>query len=312
MRMYKLVNFRSKNLLKNNAGFTLIEVLIAIILLAFISLYTFKMVDNSTDTKDRVLKEDQVLLQGLTAISRIDIDISQLYSPLYYEQKSTPATDPNLAYQDSDSNKGSFDGKTKSGQLIPQFQSDDKSSITFLTTSNRRKISDTKESRYKWVKYSVRKSEHEDIAADDKKTNSHADNELIRQTISTNIYNRDLNWSDVKAQILLTQIKNVEFTFWDERTKKYVTSLQDLNENKSAIRSVKLEIIWIDDNNHEQKIEKIFRILTPYFNSKLDAIGTGGAYGDSSVPPGVPDPNDPTGGQTNQGGSQGGGTGVHY
>ncbi len=306
MRMYKLVNFRSNNILNNKAGFTLIEVLIAIILLAFVSLYTFKMIDNSTDTKDRVLKEDQVLLQGLTAVSRLDIDISQLYSPLYSDQKATPATDPNIAYQDSDSTKGSFDGKTKTGMIIPQFQSDDKSSIIFLTSSNRRKISDAKESRYTWVKYSIRRSEHTDEENDDKKNNSQADNELIRQTISTNIYSRDLNWSDVKAQILLTQIKSVEFSFWDERTKKYATSLQDLNENKSTIRSIKAEIVWVDENNHEQKIEKIYRILTPYFNAKLDGIGTGGAYGDSNPPPGVSDPNDATGGQA-QGGSD-----VHF
>ena len=90
MRMCKLDRFRMYSRLKNSEGFTLIEVLIAIVLLAFISLYTYKMIDTNTDTKERVLKEDQLLIQTLTAISRIDVDITQLYSPLYSSPKNTP------------------------------------------------------------------------------------------------------------------------------------------------------------------------------------------------------------------------------
>lgn len=77
----------------------------------------------------------------------------------------------------------------------------------------------------------------------------------------------------------------------------------DLNENKNAIRSLKMNLVWVDENNNEQKIEKIYRILHPYFNSKLDDIKTGGAYGGGAVPPGIPNPND-VGGQ--------GGSGVHF
>jgi hypothetical protein len=117
------------------------------------------MVDNSTDTKDRVLKEDQLLLQSLTAISRIDSDFSQLYSPLFAYGKGNPSTDPNAIYQDSSSARGSIEGKTKNGMIIPQFQSEDKSSLIFLTSANRRKIADVKESRFAWVKYSLRRSE---------------------------------------------------------------------------------------------------------------------------------------------------------
>lgn len=315
--MYKLDNSNPFNIHKNHNGFTLIEVLIAIILLAFISLYTFKMVDNSTDTKERVLKEDQVLLQSLTAVSRLDSDFTQIYSPLFAYGKGNPATDPNAVYQDNASSKGTFDGKAKNGMIIPQFQSEDKSSLVFLTAANRRKVADAKESRYTWVKYSIRRSEKTDSEGDDKNKNSKGDSELIRQTISTNIYNNDLNWNDVKAQVLLTQVKSVEFSFWDERTKKYVASLQDLNENKNTVRSLKMELVWVDENNNEQKIVKIYRILHPYFNTKLDDInGSGGAYGDSSAPPGVPDPNDVQGqggqGQGGQGQGSQGGSGVHY
>jgi len=272
-------------------GFTLVEVLIAIVLLAFISLYTFKMVDNSTDTKERVLKEDQLMMQTLTATSRLDVDFSQLYSPLFYYSKANPAINSNAIYQDNATSQGSFDGKTINGMIIPQFQAEDKSTIVFMTSANRRKVIDTKESRFTWVRYSLRKSEKKDEESDSKTINSKGDQELVRQTIGTNIYANELNWSDVKAQVLLYQVKNVEFSYWDERSKKYVSSLIDLNENKNTIRSIKLDLTWIDENDHEQKIEKIYRILNPYFNTKIDDIKADGAYGEGGAPPGIPDPN---------------------
>ncbi len=311
MRIYRLDNFNLFNIHKDNSGFTLIEVLIAIILLSFISLSTFKMIDNSTDTKDRVLKEDQLLVQTLTAVSRLDSDISQMYSPLFSDGKGNPIIDPNALYQDNASSRGAFDGKTKSGLIIPQFQSTDKSTLTFLTAANRRKIAEVKESRYAWVKYSLRHTEKPQGEVEDKNLNTKGEYELIRQSISTNIYSNDLNWGDVKAQVLLTGIKSLEFSFWDERSKKFVTSIQDLNENKNSIRSLKMELVWIDENNHEQKISKVYRILQPYFNTKTDDVSGGGAYGDSFPPPGVPNPNDAQG-QGGQGQGGQGGSGVHF
>ena len=263
------------------------------------------MIDSSSDTKDRVVKEDKLLLQTLTAVSRLDSDISQMYSPLYSYSKANPTTDPTAVYQDNVSSNGSFDGKAQNGMVIPQFQSPDKSSLIFFTSANRRKVADAKESRYNWVKYSLRRTQKDsEDASDDKNLNDKGDQELIRQTISSNIYVSELNWSDAKAQVLLTQVKSVEFNFWDERAKKFVGSVQDLNENKNLIRSIKMALVWVDENNHEQKIEKIFRIVNPYFNTKLDDVKLGGAYGGGSPPPGVSDPSNPQGGQ--------GGADVHY
>lgn len=278
--------------MKNNSGFTLIEVLIAIMLLAFISLYTYKMIDNGTDTKDRVLKEDKLLIQTLTAISRIDSDLNQIYSPLFSYSKATPSADPNAVYQDNIAPSGLFDGKTKNGMLIPQFFSEDKSTLVFFTASNRRKVSDTKESRFTWVKYSLRHTEYSSDEKENIDEKTKGTEELVRQTISSNIYTNDLNWSDVKAQVLLTHVKSIAFSFWSEKEKKYTTSLQDLNELKNNIRSLKLSMIWVDEDNHEQKIEKSFRILSPYFNTKADDLAKSDAYGGGTPPPGTPNPND--------------------
>lgn len=308
--MYKLGLYKLSHI-KNNQGFTLVEVLIAIMLLAFISLQTFRMIDDSTDTKETVLREDQVLLQTLTAVNRLDSDFSQLYSPLFAYSKANPATDPNAVYQDNSTSKGSFDGKAKNGMIIPQFQTEDKSTLVFLTMANRRKMVDSKESRFTWVRYSLRRAEKTDETSDTEAAKaSLGTEELVRQTISTNVYASDLNWSEAKSQVLLTHVKSIEFSFWDERGKKFVSSLQDLNENKNAVRSLKMNLIWVDEDNHEQKIEKIFRIVHPFFNTKLDDIKSGGAYGGGAAPPGVPNPDD-IDGQGSGTGSQGG-SGVHF
>lgn len=309
--MYRLGSFRRHFIHRNESGFTLIEVLIAIMLLAFVSLYTFKMIDNGTDTKDRVLAEDQKTLQGLTAVARIDMDFSQIYSPLYAYSKSSPTNTQSNVYQDDNVSKGSFDGKAKNGALIPQFTSEDKSTLVFFTAANRRKIAETKEGRFAWIRYSLRRSEKTDEDADTK-NKSGADYELVRQMISTNLYASNLNWDQARPQVLIGNVKSLEFTFWDDRNKKYVSSVLDLNENRNAIRSIKMELIWVDENNNEQKVSKNYRVLYPYFNTKQDDIAGGGAYGDSAPPPGIPNPDDPqnpdgTGGSGTQGGS-----GVHF
>jgi hypothetical protein len=93
----------------------------------------------------------------------------------------------------------------------------------------------------------------------------------------------------------MENVKNLEFSFWDERGKKFTSSILDLNENKNLIRSIKIKLTWIDNDNHEQKLDKSFRILTPYFNAVLDdkKSGANSPYADGKLPPGVPDPNNP-------------------
>lgn len=266
--------------LKNPQGFTLVEVMISITILLFISFATYKMVDTNTDTKDRVVKEDRKTVQSLTAIGRLDSDISQMYNPLFSSSKMIPtASTGGDIYSDNASNANSaFDGKTATGALIPQFKSEDKSTLIFLTLANRRKVADSKESRFAWVKYSLRPMEADPENPDDTTAGL---SELVRQTITTDIFNPTQDWSKPKFQVVMERIKSLEFSFWDERSKKYTTSIQELNENKNLIRSLKVNIVWIDDDKNEQKIEKDFRVLFPYFNTKQDDLKTGGPAGDS-------------------------------
>lgn len=281
-------HFKGHPAISTSSGFTLIEVLIAITILSFIAFSTYKMVDNSIITKETVLREDSAIIQGVAAIGRLDSDISQLYSPLYYTGKpALMAQASSDVYAESSAPVGNFDGKAKNGQLIPQFKSEDKSSLVLFTQANRRKVANSKESRFAWVKYGLRPMEL-DPDRDDSEKQSMGTSELYRQVIATDIYSPNISWSDVKSQVLLKNIKSLEFSFWDERTKKFVGSLQDLNENKNLIRSIKLVLVWIDADNNEQKIEKVFRILHPFFNPKQDDLKLGTGLGAGAAAGGFP------------------------
>jgi prepilin-type N-terminal cleavage/methylation domain-containing protein len=290
-----LGQFKKYPHLNDQSGFSLLEVMISILILSFITFSTYQLVNTNTETKTRVVKEDREIVQTITAMGRFESDISQLYTPLFAYSKMAPTAASSDIYADVPVANGSFEGKTKDGNLIPQIKSEDKSTIIFLTQANRRKMTDTKESRFAWIKYSLKNMEPDPENPDEKTQGLY---ELHRQSISSDIFNTTLDWENQKSQVVMDKIKSLEFSYWDERSKKYTTSFQELNENKNLLRSIKVEITWIDDNNKEQKVSKSFRVLAPYFNTKKDDL--------QSTPLGSTLPN------SGDSGLPGGGTNVQY
>lgn len=260
--------------------------MIAILILAFITFSTYQLVNTNTETKTKVVKEDREIIQTLAALGRIDSDFSQLYTPLFSNSKMPPSAAANDVYADVPVANGSFDGKSKDGNLIPQVRSDDKSSLIFLTQANRRKFADSKESRFTWIKYSIRSMQPDPENPDEKISGLY---EVIRQTIPNDIFNSSLDWEAQRPQVLIDRVKSFEFFFWDERTKKFATSLSELNENKNLLRTIKVEMVWVDENENEQKIVKTFRVLAPYFNTKKDELQS--APLGSTLPGSEPVPN---------------------
>ena len=261
--------FKTYPPINNQSGFSLLEVMIAILILAFITFSTYQLVNTNTETKTKVVKEDREIVQTLAAMGRIESDFSQLYTPLFSNSKMAPSAASSDVYADVPVANGSFDGKSKDGNLIPLIKSEDKSNLLFLTQANRRKVADSKESRFTWIKYSIRSMQPDPENPDDKVSGLY---EVIRQTIPTDIFNTTLDWEAQRPQVLIDRVKSFEFSFWDERTKKFATSLSELNENKNLLRSIKVELVWIDENQNEQKIVKTYRVLAPYFNTKKDEL----------------------------------------
>jgi prepilin-type N-terminal cleavage/methylation domain-containing protein len=172
----------------NEAGFTLLEILIAITLLAFITIGVVSITDDAAQTMERTTEINENNLQIETAMSRFDWDFSQIYSPLYFstimnmnanqtmasgdtgafQDGSMPGTMPGTTtgatppaqqvspylqqYYESLINRfernENFMGVSKEGLPVPRFHNPEKNVLEFFTTSNRRKLENQKQSHF--------------------------------------------------------------------------------------------------------------------------------------------------------------------
>ena len=110
---------------RNNNGFTLIEILVAIAILSFVSIGIFSIVDNSIDSQSNISSEDKEFVSIQSALRRLEIDFERLHTPLFYD---FPAVNPNDEKKSSIydeetknpySNHDNFDGVTSLGLPIP-------------------------------------------------------------------------------------------------------------------------------------------------------------------------------------------------
>lgn len=254
------------------SGFTLIEVLIAITILAFLMVGVYTIVSNSVDTKERVLSEDKSFVQVLRALDRLQSDVNQLWSPLYAHAKYNATVARAHAQASGSEFKPSsfraterFVAETVTAQIVPAIVNESKSEIIFFTAANRRKLQDSKQSRYAWVKHSLRNMEKrpED---EGKEVGSF---EWIRSFQNENLWEPDFNFEDSSAQVLLRGLKSLEFTFWDDRSEKYVDRLQD-STDPDALRVLRVTLVWIDSDGLEQTFTRVMRPIWPFFDTKKD------------------------------------------
>ncbi len=178
---------------KNERGFTLLEILIAITLLAFITMGVISITDNAIGTKDRTNEMNKNNLAIESALARFEWDFTQIYSPLYFttvmnlqagngaaatdndgdgepdvpatapgQPPVAPAAQPNVQLQqyyeqvaERMQQNEHFSALSKEGLPIPRFYSPEKNIFEFLTASNRRKIENVRQSSFAWVRYGL-------------------------------------------------------------------------------------------------------------------------------------------------------------
>ncbi len=265
------MNKRTINtILRSNQGFTLLEVLIAITLLSFIMLGIFNFTDNLIGTAQRVSAEDKDLLQIETAMARIEWDFSQIYSPLYFSHamepdKMTPtegeAYNQMIAHYQANNR---FTTLSYDGLPIPVFQFTDKTTFSFFTTSNRRRFQDQKQSNFAWVQYSLETDDSEDKADIEEEPKSKL--VLVRKFLSSQIYkSEDIQWEDIKSQILLRNISSVKYEFWNLDSEKWVENLDTIKNGHQKIDAIKLTIEYFNLDGNELTSVRVFRPLYPHF-----------------------------------------------
>lgn len=255
----------------NQKGFSLLEVLIALSVLSLIMLSTILFTESTQNTASRVVTEDEEMLQIETAMSRMEWDISQIYSPLYFSQIINPSSmtpDEGEVYNQLISyyqNNNRFNNISFEGIPIPLIQNPDKQTFTFFTSSNRRKVKNSKQTSYAWIKYSLEKDERRESDSEEDKI----ENKLIRQVVTNNVFSSmEIDWSDVKSQTLLRKISKLSFEFWDDKAQKWRDGLDTIKNGYYLIRAVRVTIDYFDQNNNPTTTQRIFRPLFPKFEAE--------------------------------------------
>lgn len=253
--------------MRNEEGFTLIEVLISITILSFLMSYVYTIVDGSSRAKDTITKEDRELMDIERALDRIGIDFSQIDSPLYYspvyrKPKNTPSfgqgPKPNLPDLSD-----SFPQLSHFGKPVPNKESS-KTEFFFLSNANRRRLQDVKQGRGVWIKYSLESSDK-----------SRGGYQLVRQFMAENVYNPEVDWDSVEEQPLLNNVKSLSFEFWDPGKKKFVSSIRELNNYKDMLRLIRLKIEWVGEGEGDSAIREItrsYRALWPKYDPFQDEL----------------------------------------
>lgn len=260
--------------LKNQFGLSLIEVLIAIALLSFMMLGVLQFTQSSFDTSERVTREDAEALQIETAMSRLEWDFSQIYSPLYFdhivrpdqmsENEAEVFAQIKLIYESNNR----FKNPSYTNLPIPEFEAEDKSTLVFFTSSNRRKLQNAKQSNFAWVKYSLAPNDEEIDTEAIQKTTKEAKKSLmlIRQISNTDIYNpEEIEWDEVKQQILHRKINTLKFEFWNPQNFKWTENLRTIQNGNNILYALRVTIEFYNADNIEQTTVRVFRPLYPEF-----------------------------------------------
>lgn len=246
-------------------GFSLLEVLVALTVMAMMMVFVYKMVSDSVDAKDRILAEDRQLLSVEFALFRIESDWAQLYTPLFYSAVDLLEKDSG---QDAFEPTETFPNVTKKGNPVPLMRAEDSSSVVIFTSANRRKVQDSKQSRYAWIRYSLKGEQ------------------LHRQVISENIYLGEHDWDRVRPQVLLKGVKKLEWTYWDEESQRFESG--HMEKELAIPRLVKVFLVWTDLDGVEQELTRTYRVLWPFWDTQ-NAEGQGQDQ-DTQGPQGLQDP----------------------
>lgn len=299
-------------------GFTLLEILIAITLLAFITLAVVNITDSAVQTKDRTTEINANNLQIETAMSRFEWDFSQIYSPLYFSTIMNFQNTQNLAGGDNTGfqsgsqsgvnagvNAGAqqgaqggvispylqqyyeqlvqrfernehFSAVSREGFPIPRFYAPEKSVFEFFTSSNRRKVENQKQSHFAWVRYSLAPQEQTEAEAQNSEIPKSLKS-LVRYFTADDPYSDkriNIESDNIKGAVLLRNVENLEFQFWDFQRRKWETSLRSIAGGESVIRGVKVLVTWYDSTGAKRTTSRIFRTHWPMVTPQDQSTNT--------------------------------------
>jgi len=255
----------------NQQGLTLIEVLISITLLAFIAFAANTIVEQSFFETNMVTKEDRENVQLESALTRMESDLSQIFSPLYYSSPMVEGIYSSGNRGESKNNKekysrsSNFEAESQKGHPIPKFKNPDRQTFTFLTSANRRRIVNTKQSNFAWISYALLPMEKDqNQVSSDQVPNREGLFDIVRYFMADDIYQEDnFDFQKERPFRLLSNVRKMEFSFWDPAKTQFVPTLGAVKDGKNLLRGVRVEITWVNPAGVDEIYVKTFLPLWP-------------------------------------------------
>jgi prepilin-type N-terminal cleavage/methylation domain-containing protein len=243
---------KKPNLLrKNDSGFTLIEVIIVLVILTFISLGIYQMTTETYRLRDELQAEGEFYNSVRMSMDVMQRDVSAMFSPILMRPDPGPSGRPSPSPQELQAIASSDQGKTstywlgatdKTGLRASRFVGTaDK--ISFISAAHVRIYRDKPESDFAKVAYEL-------VADPDYK--ELPDTRALLKTENPDAFDDDDRRSDKHAAhyLLLHGIKKLKFDFWrkdkDNGLGKWETSWdsdqEDYREKYPDIVRVTIEV----------------------------------------------------------------------
>lgn len=260
---------------KNQSGFSLLEVLVGLFLITFISLGMVSTIDTVSSGLETLSKEDPPYFQVESFFQRMQQDLNSLYTPLYFtveEQKNAQSSSESQQESNVYDKSETFPKVADNSEPIPVILNPEKNTLIFLVNNHRRVLKNSKQSNFAWIRYSVKANDNisEDEGAKD------YPNMITRSVISENIFNPQFDWSNIKEVPILPNIKSMTISYWkkDEGSigikGKFVDNIELLNEEKYMPRLFKITVVWKNPESEEREFNRTFRVNWPRFDTMKD------------------------------------------
>jgi len=221
----------SNSLVRDQRGFTLLEVLIAIVLLIFISLAIFQATTGAYRLRDNLVVEGDFNNGLRLAISVIERDVGMIFTPLSMRPKPTASGSPTPSGGASYSDETTSFATDPDLQRVTEFWSAaiDKSGLrpsrlqgtdrrlSFVSTSHLRVYKDIPESEFLKVSY---------LLEPDSSPGAIEDTMVLRRIIDTHAFELEerRDPASIKNYALLRGIKEFKWRFYSKDKQQWLTS----------------------------------------------------------------------------------------
>jgi general secretion pathway protein J len=212
-------------------GFTLLEIIVAVAITAAIGATIAAAFTSGFRAKEMVESEAEQYRGLRTSFDRMVREIGAAFVSDRYDVRR---------YRDQSDRPTNFIGS--------------RDRLVFTSLAHQRLYADAKESDQMVVEYSVKTST--------KKGTAHSQQDLMRRE-NPNVYGEDKMERGGAEEVLLEDVKRIEFSYWDSDQKDWVNDWDTRKLEKKSIlpTRVRFTVVRSDESGHEQRYTTEARVM---------------------------------------------------